>query len=132
MLEGAQQKGAKAAAVRISDVEHVLPQQVQKEALDQVLGVLRAMAALPQEGIERIPVSAAQLFQGGPRIGGRAVPGAQDNAPMRGGKPSASGRWLPPWTIRIWHNATPAGALGSAIAKLRPPIGPTKKSIMRQ
>ena len=70
-----------------------------KEPLRTVLGLIGAVSASPQEGIEREPILAAKRFERFPVAWRSGRSGRQDDTPMRRGKAGIAGEvrmcWLP-------------------------------------
>ncbi len=87
MLQGRQQEGAEFALAAVHRGQEVRSQQPSEKLLREVLGLVRFMPAAAEEGIERIPIGAAQFGHGlgCPR---RFLPacGGQDDGPVRGGE----------------------------------------------
>src|SRR5262249_40588265 len=67
--------------------DSVFLEEVGKESLCQILGVLRAVAFAADIGIKGKPVRAAKLLQRFTRAGCCPISRAQDDTPMGGGKP---------------------------------------------
>ena len=75
------QERAKPSPLRLQPAEVVAFQQFGEEALDQVLRRLRVVALAPDEGIEGIPVVAAESFQRRAGLGCGGVARLEDPAP---------------------------------------------------
>src|SRR6266498_4573071 len=68
MLQRRQQERAEPAFLWMDLIEIVLLQQPREETLGQVFGVRRTVPLPANVSVERIPVTAAQLFQGFRRL----------------------------------------------------------------
>ena len=88
MVDGDHEERTELAFAPVHLRQVVLVQQPEEELLREVLRVVRLVTPLPHVGIERVPVGAAELFQGFLRAGRRVVPGRKHDAPVGGGKPS--------------------------------------------
>ena len=92
MFQPDEQERAKFAALRVSHAQMFAFQEPGEELLGQILSVVRIMRLPPDEGVEGIPIGAAQLLQRRLRSGCRTVTGGHDHAPM-GGSKLGRGRW---------------------------------------
>jgi len=61
-------------------------EQMRKESLGQILGIVLIMAASPDECIDRVPVNATKPFQSNGGFGEVALSGTKHHAPMGGGE----------------------------------------------
>src|SRR2546425_1103115 len=74
-----------------------------EQLLGEVLGQVSGMALPADEGVERVPVGAAQLGQRRLRGGRVALPGRKDHAPVGGRKGSWSTRQRGNWLVGEGH-----------------------------
>src|ERR1035441_3779363 len=88
------QKSAEAALLPRRRREVVLRQQACEELLGQILGVANRVPSPTDEGIERIPISAAKGFERRRGIRRRLVFGRQHHRPVRGDKQGRPFGWL--------------------------------------
>jgi hypothetical protein len=82
MFHRRQQKRPKPSPMLISLGQPVPLQHPGKELLGEVLGVVRIVAGAPDEGVERIPVSGTEFFQGGLGLGGIVAAGSEHDRPV--------------------------------------------------
>jgi hypothetical protein len=73
MVEAGEQEGTEPPLRTVGFGELAPLEQAGEKRLGQVLGIRRRMTATPDKGVERIPVGAAQVRQGLPRVGGVAA-----------------------------------------------------------
>lgn len=82
-----EQEPPKPAPLRLHRRQVVLADEPGEEFLRQVPGVLGRKPGASHVGVERILVRAAQLFERRGSLRRRGLPGGQDHAPLRCGKP---------------------------------------------
>src|SRR2546427_9684965 len=86
ILERTEQEGTKSATVRVGQAQIFLLEQPGEELLRQITSIVRIVALAPNAGIERIPISPAEFFQGFGSLRGISLARLQDDAPVRGDK----------------------------------------------
>jgi len=90
VLQRTEQKRTEAAFGAIDGSERMLFEKRDEEGLDEVFRIRRGQPSSAGVGIERIPVGAGEVFEG-PRGGGIAALGGENERPARGEKVGGSG-----------------------------------------
>ena len=86
MFQRRQQEGAEPSAFGAQAVEIILGEEAREKRLRQILGVLLRVAAAADVGVERKPVSAAQLLQRQIGLRRRTFARREHDRPMRRGE----------------------------------------------
>ena len=86
VIQASEEERAEPALFRPHATQKALAQQMCDKALRQILGVFVTKATSSHVGVEGVPVSAAQLFQGGRCLRIGALARRQHHAPVRGGE----------------------------------------------
>src|SRR5688572_5907470 len=94
VLQGAEQPGAEAPALRVRALDGVLLEQAREEGLRQVARVLAVVAAPAHISVERPPIRRAEVRERGARARFARTAGRQDDAPARGQEGGRTGRAL--------------------------------------
>src|SRR5437899_3499376 len=79
-----QQKGTELAALPIDGPEVILFNEQAEEFLREVLSIVAVLHALADVAVERIPIEAAQVFEGFARAGSVLLAGQQHLSPWGG------------------------------------------------
>lgn len=103
VVQGGEEEGAEASAFPGEACEVVALEEPGEEGLGEILGGMRIMAAAPDEGVERVPVGAADLFECVASTGAVRIARAcgEDEGPACGGE--EGGSWGGLGWIRTRH-----------------------------
>ena len=90
-FEHHQQEGAELALCPGDGMQIVLVQQPREELLGEVLGIGRAVALAADVGVKRMPIGAAEGFEGRGRLRGWLLARREHHRPVRGQEPRLRG-----------------------------------------
>src|ERR1019366_3245230 len=99
-FQGDEQECAELAFVAADAFQIIFFEQAGKESLREIFGILARMALPSDIRIKRIPVGAAQFFQGNIRLLRIAASGGKHGRPMRRGKNAVRCPGLRRWVFR--------------------------------
>jgi len=92
MLHDTEEPGTKAALGGISSVEQPPGEKLSEKFLGEFFGGFGIITAATDISVQRIPIGAAEVFEGMIGLGGKRISGVADHAPVGGGEPLLFGR----------------------------------------